>query len=103
MARIRSSSVPGQPGFGVPKSNWPRIPRALRKPRTLPTRIVNDVADGRTQPEFKNIVTADGVSTPGRGGYKGARRVMATPMTPPAPGTGMTRIRTPRLGRLLRR
>lgn len=103
MARRISSRQSGEPGFGTPKSSWPRIPRPLRKPRSLPTAIVNDVADGTTQPEFKNLTSANGVSTPGRGGYKGARRVLQTPDTPPTSGANQTRIRTPRFRKLTRR
>lgn len=101
MAKRISSSVPGQPGFGTPRSNWPRVPRSLRRPRSLPTSIVNDVSNGLTQPEFKNLVTADGVSTPGRGGYKGARRIFQNPLRPVL--GGITKISAPRSRPIKRR
>lgn len=101
--KVIAAGVPGQPGFGTPKSNWPRVPRALRRPRTLPTAIVNNVADGTTQPEFKNLVGANGVSTPGRGGYKGARRILQTPLKPPTSNAGKKSIRAPRSGKITKR
>jgi hypothetical protein len=103
MARILSSRQSGQPGFGTPKESWPRLRHPLHPIRAVRTLIKNDPADGITQPEARNLIGGDGVSTPGRGGYKGARRIFQNPLTPPAPNSGLRRIRTPRSGRLTRR
>lgn len=103
MARILTSRQSGEPGFGTPRSSWPRLRRPLHPIRAVRTLIKNDPADGITQPEARTLIGGNGVATPGRGGYKGARQVFQTPQTPPAPGAGLRRIRTPRSGRLTRR
>lgn len=103
MAKVITSRQKGEPGFGTPKQNWPRVPKALRRPRTLPTAIARDPSKGVTQPEFKNLVTAHGVLTPGRGGYKGARRTYQQPLTPPSPRSGTRVIAPPRNQRIVRR
>lgn len=102
MARINVSRQSGEPGFGTPKRNWPPIKKPLRNARRILTLIKNDPADGITQPEAKNLIGGDGVRTPGRGGYKGARRVFQTPQTPPSPGSNTKTIRPPRAGRIVR-
>lgn len=104
MARtIKSSRSSGEPGFGTPKYTWPPLKRPLKNAKRILTLIRNDPADGITQPEAKNLIGGNGVRTPGRGGYKGARSVYQTPQTPPAPGSGEKTIRTPRAGRIVRR
>jgi hypothetical protein len=96
MTKIRSSSTSGQPAAGRLKFNWPQFRRPLRPLRSLPTRIVNDVASGVTQPEARNMTTTHGVRTPGAGGYKGATVRHQTPQTPPGTGANQTRVQTPR-------
>lgn len=102
-AKVVTSRTQGAPGFGPPKSNWPRVPRSLRRRRNVRVAIADDPSDGLTQPEFANLTDAHGVATPGRGGYKGATSHFQTPQTPPKSGANTTRIKSPRLGRLKRR
>jgi hypothetical protein len=85
--RIVSSGQAGQPGASTPKFTWP-----LRQPRLLRQRSVNrvmatDLADGATQPEFKNLLGGVALAT------RNVRRRLQTPLTPPSPNAGRTVVR----------
>jgi hypothetical protein len=102
MARIVSSRQQGEPGFGTPKSSWPRIRRPLHRILPIKRSMVTGPAIGATSPEAMNLIGGDGVASPGRGGYKGARRILQRPMAPPAPGANERTVRTPGPGRIRR-
>ena len=55
------AKVSGQPGVGSRKYNWPRLNRPMRPIRTVRTLIKSNVADGLTQPEFRNTLQRAGV------------------------------------------
>lgn len=96
MTKIISSRSSGQPAAGVPRRSWPLRPVQFFKRRSIKRTMVNDPANGLTQPEFTNLLPG-GPAT--RGGLKITRQ---QPQTPPASNAGMTTIR-PARNRLRRR
>ena len=96
MARILSSRQAGAPGVSTPKYTWPLRQVRLLKQRSVNRVMVNDLADGVSQPEFKNLIGGVTLAT-----RRVARRFQ-TPQTPPSPNAGEVVVRqTPK--RVVRR
>lgn len=98
------AKVSGQPGVGKRIFNWPRVNRPMRPIRTVRTLIKGNVADGVTQPEFRNTLQRAGVgvrmlgktisrqrpNTPPSFGQRGGGKVVS----PPSP-TNKGGVRSP--------
>lgn len=96
MTRIRSSNQAGAPGSSVPRRLWPLRPIPFFKQRSIHRTMVNDPADGRTQPEFKNTLGGVKLAT------ANVKRRFQSPQTPPAPGAGTTSV-SPARSRVVKR
>lgn len=102
MRTVGANKGAGTPGFRLTKAAK-RFVRPMFSRRGVTTLIKVDESKGVTQPEFLNLTDKAGQKTPGAGGYKGATEALQVPRTPPAPGRGKRRIKTPRTGPLKRR
>lgn len=99
MARRLRASKSGEPGVGLPRTNWPAQRKPMRSLRSIRTLMKRDESKGITMPEFKNLLMRAGV-----GRRKGGAAVLRqTPEMPPGTGTGQKTIRKAPEGPLTRR
>lgn len=85
--RILSSGQAGQPGASTPKFTWPMRPIRLLKQRQVHRVMATDLADGATQPEFKNLIGGVTLKT------RSVKRRLQNPLTPPSPNAGVKVVR----------
>lgn len=99
MARIVKVNRAGEPSPRQLQQNFRVFRRPMQSLRSVRTLIKRDESKGVTMPEARGmaVIANDihGVSTPDGGGYRGAQTVNQRPLTPPASGSGETRISPP--------
>ena len=95
--RIISTRTAGQPASGVPRRNWALKPIRFFAQRSVKTVMVNNPADGKTQPEFRSLLGGVRLAT------RNVRRVHQQPQVPPQPGAGTTSVRPARNQRIVKR
>ena len=87
MARILSSGQAGQPAAGLPRRTWPLRRVTLLRQRSVRRLMVDDLSNGVSQPEFKNLIGGVALAT------RSVKRRLQNPQTPPRSNAGSTVVR----------